>query len=54
MRILTRDSPHVYLLSSDLKARLAPLIVYALHHPHSAQWLGAISAIIAREGRRHG
>jgi hypothetical protein len=46
---VTHPNPRVYLLPSDLKARFISLLAYSLRHQHSRQWIGAISAILARE-----
>jgi hypothetical protein len=45
---VTHPNPRVYLLPSDLKARFISLLAYSLRHQHSRQWVGAISAILAR------
>jgi hypothetical protein len=35
---------------SDLRAKLTLLLLYAMHHRHSRQWISAITRLLQREG----
>jgi hypothetical protein len=48
MASVPHPNPRVYPQPSDLTAKLFPLIAYAIAQQHSRQWIGAISAILAR------